>query len=96
VAGTPLTLGAIAFSLTVNDVSGRTLSREAIDKVVDDLLGLGLEARKAVPGMIPQRADVLPAGGIIVSEALRLLGAQSARLEVDDLLLGFLLENRTV
>ena len=91
VAGTPLTIGAIAFGSTVDDVSGRLLARNAIEDVIDRLLGLDLEARKAVPGMIAQRADVLPAGGLIVSEALRLLGLAEARLESDDLLLGFLL-----
>ena len=91
VAGTPLTIGAIAFGSTVDDVSGRLLGLDAIEDVIDRLLGLDLEARKAVPGMIAQRADVLPAGGLIVSEALRLLGLAEARLESDDLLLGFLL-----
>jgi len=91
VAGTPLTIGAIAFGSTVDDVSGRLLARDVIEDVIDRLLGLDLEARKAVPGMIAQRADVLPAGGLIVSEALRLLGLAEARLESNDLLLGFLL-----
>jgi exopolyphosphatase/guanosine-5'-triphosphate,3'-diphosphate pyrophosphatase len=95
VAGTPLTIGAIAFRSTVNDVSGRELKRAQIDGVITRLLELTLEERKAVPGMIAQRADVLPAGGIIVSEALRLLACDSARLESDDLLLGFLLGPRT-
>jgi exopolyphosphatase / guanosine-5'-triphosphate,3'-diphosphate pyrophosphatase len=91
VAGTPLTLGAIVFGATANAVSGRVLTREAIDNAIDRLLELDLAARKLVPGMIPQRADVLPAGGLIVSEALRLLGNPEARLEVNDLLLGFLM-----
>jgi exopolyphosphatase/guanosine-5'-triphosphate,3'-diphosphate pyrophosphatase len=91
VAGTPLTLGAIAFGLEADAVSGRTLSRAQIDALIERLLALGLAARKALPGMIPQRADILPAGAIIVSEALRLLGCDAARLEVNDLLLGYLL-----
>lgn len=91
VSGTPLTLGAIAFRSTANLVLQRELTRMQIDGVVSRLLELTLEERKAVPGMVAQRADVLPAGGIIVSEALRLLGCDSARLESDDLLLGFLL-----
>ncbi len=91
VAGTPLTIGAIALHSDFEHVSGRDLSRAQIERVVDRLLDLTLEERKAVPGMLAQRADVLVAGGIIVGEALRLLGCESARLEADDLLLGFLL-----
>jgi len=91
VAGTPLTIGAIAAGGTAGDLSGRILTRTAIDDVVERLLELDLAERKALPGMIAQRADVLPAGGLIVSEALRLLRQNEARLESDDLLLGFLL-----
>jgi len=91
VAGTPLTLGAIVFGATGNDLSGRVLTRDAIERAIARLLELDLTARKAVPGMIPQRADVLPAGGLILSEALRLFGLAEARLEVNDLLLGFLI-----
>jgi exopolyphosphatase/guanosine-5'-triphosphate,3'-diphosphate pyrophosphatase len=91
VAGTPLTIAAIFFGTTVYDVSGRIIPRGALEDVVARLLDLDLDARKSVPGMIPQRADVLPAGGLIVSEALRLLGCDEARLESNDLLLGFLL-----
>jgi exopolyphosphatase / guanosine-5'-triphosphate,3'-diphosphate pyrophosphatase len=91
VAGTPLTLGAIAFGLDAEGVSGRTLARAEIDALIERLLALDLAARKALPGMIAQRADILPAGAIIVSEALRLLGCDAARLEANDLLLGYLL-----
>lgn len=94
VAGTPLTIGAIALRSDVEHVSGYELSRAQIERVVDRLLDLTLEERKAVPGMLAQRADVLAAGGIIVGEALRLLGCERARLEADDLLLGFLLMHR--
>ncbi len=77
--GRRLTLGAIAFGLEADAVGGRTLSRAQIDALIERLLALGLAARKALPGMIPQRADILPAGAIIVSEALRLLGCDAAR-----------------
>jgi exopolyphosphatase/guanosine-5'-triphosphate,3'-diphosphate pyrophosphatase len=91
VAGTPLTLGAVILHATVETVSGQTLTLKQIDSMIDQLLDLPLADRKALPGMLPQRADVLPAGGIIVSEALALLQTDSTKLESDDLLLGFLL-----
>lgn len=92
VAGTPLTLGAIAFGGVPEGLSGRALSRSQIDAIAERLLALDLEERKAVPGMIAQRADILVAGAVIVSEALRALECYAARLEVNDLLLGYLLE----
>jgi exopolyphosphatase/guanosine-5'-triphosphate,3'-diphosphate pyrophosphatase len=94
VAGTALTIAALAFESHVDRVSGRTLWRETIDATVDELLDRDLEARRRLPGMLPQRADVLAAGGLIASESLRILGVASARLESNDLLLGYLLMQR--
>ncbi|MGP6159564.1 MAG: Ppx/GppA family phosphatase [Vulcanimicrobiaceae bacterium] len=94
VAGTPLTLGAVAFGSDVERVSGRELTRAQLDALLLRLLELTLPERKALPGMLAQRADVVVGGGLIVSEALRLLDLESARLESDDLLLGFLLARR--
>jgi exopolyphosphatase/guanosine-5'-triphosphate,3'-diphosphate pyrophosphatase len=91
VAGTPLTLGAIAYASSVANVSGRMLSRTTLDAVLERLLDLPLAERRVVPGMLPQRADILPGGGLILSEALRLLDVGEARLESNDLLLGYLL-----
>jgi exopolyphosphatase/guanosine-5'-triphosphate,3'-diphosphate pyrophosphatase len=91
VAGTPLTLGAIARRSSPEDVAGELLERSTIESIVERLLEMNLEERRAVEGMIAQRADILVAGGLIVSEALRLLERSAARLEVNDLLLGYLL-----
>lgn len=93
VAGTAMTLGAIAFESTVEEVTGRVLSLANLDAVLERLLDLPLEERRALPGMLPQRADILAGGGLIFSEALRLLGIGEARLEKNDLLLGYLLES---
>jgi exopolyphosphatase/guanosine-5'-triphosphate,3'-diphosphate pyrophosphatase len=91
VAGTPLTLGAVAFASSVEEVSGRELALAELDALLARLLDLPLPERKALPGMLAQRADIVVGGGLIVSEALRLLGVERARLEADDLLLGYLL-----
>ncbi len=94
VAGTPLTIAAVAFASHVDRVSGRTLSLATIDATIDRLLDLDLGARRALPGMLPQRADVLAAGGLILSESLRALGVDEALLESNDLLLGYLAMTR--
>lgn len=92
VAGTAITLGAVAFASSVHEVSGRTLARSELDALLERMLDLTLAERRALPGMLPQRADILTGGGLIFSEALRLLGLSEARLEKNDLLLGYLLE----
>jgi exopolyphosphatase / guanosine-5'-triphosphate,3'-diphosphate pyrophosphatase len=74
-----------------SSIVGHVLTRQAIDALVERLLGLDLEGRRAIPGMVGQRADILPAGAIVISEAMRVLGADAARVEVNDLLLGHLL-----
>ena len=94
VAGTPMTLAAVLAGTDVDSVGGTSLTLAAIDATIDRLLDLGLAERRALPGMLPQRADILPAGGIVLSETLRALGAGEARLEHDDLLLGFVLQSR--
>jgi exopolyphosphatase/guanosine-5'-triphosphate,3'-diphosphate pyrophosphatase len=91
VAGTPLTIAAVAWESHVDRVSGETLELTTIDATIDRLLDLGLDGRRALPGMLPQRADVLPGGALVLSECLRALDVRAARLESNDLLLGYLL-----
>jgi exopolyphosphatase/guanosine-5'-triphosphate,3'-diphosphate pyrophosphatase len=59
-------------------------------RVIDDLLARDLDARKAMPHIRPQRADILPAGLIVVDEACRLLAVGAFTVSEADLLLGYL------
>ena len=94
VGGTPLTLGAIAWAGNVDDASGKILSRNDIDALIDRMLRLPLEERRRMPGMLAQRADILAAGAIILSEALCALQVEAVTLQANDLLLGYLLRTR--
>jgi exopolyphosphatase/guanosine-5'-triphosphate,3'-diphosphate pyrophosphatase len=94
VAGTALTLGAVAYASDVEAVSGLGLSRSTIEAVLERLLDSQLEERRRLPGMLPQRADILAAGAIVLLESLRALEAETVLLERNDLLLGFLLMRR--
>jgi exopolyphosphatase/guanosine-5'-triphosphate,3'-diphosphate pyrophosphatase len=94
VAGTPLTLAAIAFGSHVDRVSGATLTLATLEATLERLLAATLAERREMPGMLPQRADILPAGGLILSAAMRLLGVREGLLEANDLLLGYLLLRR--
>jgi len=95
VAGTPATIAAVAQRSDVERIAGSMLTLEQLDATLEQLLDLDLEARRALPGMLPQRADVIAAGAIVLSEALRALGAMKARVERNDLLLGFLLSRKS-
>jgi exopolyphosphatase/pppGpp-phosphohydrolase len=53
-------------------------------------LARDLDARKALPFIRPQRADILPAGIAIIDEACRILGVPDVTVSVDDLLAGYL------
>jgi exopolyphosphatase/guanosine-5'-triphosphate,3'-diphosphate pyrophosphatase len=92
---TSLTLGAITFASNVDSVSGRTLGRLDIDAIVERLLSLTLAERRALPGMLPQRADILPGGALILSEVLQVLRSDAVTLQANDLLLGYLVETRS-
>ncbi len=75
-------------------VSSFSLSRADLARTLDRLLAMKLEKRKAVVGMRPQRADILPAGIIVLDAALEALDHDQAIATTADLLLGILLQER--
>ena len=70
------------------------ITRADLKRVLDMLVKMPLEERKAVVGMKAQRADILPAGIIALDEALEILGQDSVVATTADLLLGILLQER--
>ena len=55
------------------------LTRADLKRVLDMLVKMPLEERKGVVGMKAQRADILPAGIIVLDEALEILGQDTRR-----------------
>lgn len=70
------------------------LTRQILARTLERLCSLDLEARKALRGMRPQRADILPAGIILLATAMELVGRRTAIVAPGDLLLGTLLQER--
>jgi len=68
------------------------LSRSDLQRALVRLCGLPLEERKKLDGMKPQRADILPAGIIVLETVLDLVGHDRATATTADLLLGYLLQ----
>ncbi len=70
------------------------LTRVDLQRTLVRLCALSYKERKEIVGMKPQRADILPAGIIVLETALDLLGRDRATATTADLLLGYLLQQR--
>jgi exopolyphosphatase/guanosine-5'-triphosphate,3'-diphosphate pyrophosphatase len=85
VAGTVTTLAAIHLELVEYDaarVHGSILRRDTVEELTARLASLSLEQRRALTGLDPKRADVIPVGAEIVRHVLTWSGA--AELVVSD------------
>jgi len=83
VAGTVTTLYAIQNRIDPYDatrVHGGTLTALQLEQMVNQLCALPLAKRRTLPGLQPKRADVIPAGALILREALRALGLDECRV----------------
>jgi exopolyphosphatase/guanosine-5'-triphosphate,3'-diphosphate pyrophosphatase len=88
VGGSAFTAAAMVAKAPLRD--GVTMNPEQRAHLLDDLLARDLDARKALPFIRPQRADILPAGIAIIDEACRILAVPTVIVSVDDLLAGYL------
>lgn len=70
------------------------MTREQLNSLASRLRSLDLERRKALPGMNPQRADILLAGLTIIDTVLERTQQDQALVSTNDLLLGTLLRRR--
>lgn len=94
VAGTVTTLAAVSLGLEVYDPQAVHMSRltlEEIDRLLDMFLGMPLARRRTITGLEPDRADVIPAGTVIVQEAMKALRAEEIVVSEADLLYGLIL-----
>lgn len=72
-AGTATTMAAVVLELTTYDpdkVTGLRLDPERVTQLRDTMLAKSTAERKAMPGVEPQRADVIAAGIAIYARAL--------------------------
>jgi len=71
-----------------------TIARADVQSWLLKLCAMPLAARKELPGMNPQRADILPAGLVILDVLFEMAGAATATATSSDLLMGYLLIRR--
>jgi exopolyphosphatase/guanosine-5'-triphosphate,3'-diphosphate pyrophosphatase len=93
VAGTVTTLYAVANGVTPYDaarVHGGWLSREALGLARARLSAVPLLKRRTIPGLQPERADVIIAGAVLLERTLSHLGATGVRVSDHGLRWGLL------
>ncbi|MDP9025915.1 MAG: hypothetical protein M3N13_11145, partial [Candidatus Eremiobacteraeota bacterium] len=93
VGGTATTTAAIVRGKKTR-IDRYEVTRSDLQRTLVHLCALDNKARKAIVGMKPQRADILPAGIIILETLLDIVGTESATATTADLLLGYLLMQR--
>lgn len=95
IGGTATTMGAIEKAMTVYDaeiIHGLSLPMEAIDRITHRLTTSSLEERYGLPGLEEKRADIMPAGALILQYLLTRLGAKSLVISDFDNLEGYILK----
>jgi exopolyphosphatase / guanosine-5'-triphosphate,3'-diphosphate pyrophosphatase len=95
VGGTFTTLAAIDLGLTEfqsERVHNHNMSVEAVSKMTSYLLTTPLESLLQNPAIHPKRADILPAGALILEESLQYLGVSSCKTSTKGLRYGVLYE----
>ncbi|MDF9409227.1 Ppx/GppA family phosphatase [Pelotomaculum isophthalicicum JI] len=95
VGGTVTTLAAIDLGLTVYEpslVHGHRLTAGTIQRIYEMLKSLSVEERKRLPGLQPERADIIVAGVAIVKTLLDIIGLDSIVVSECDILHGLVLE----
>jgi exopolyphosphatase/guanosine-5'-triphosphate,3'-diphosphate pyrophosphatase len=93
VAGTVTTLAALELGgYDPERVHGHRLAREGIDVLVERLASLPLAERRDLPGLEPERAQVIVGGAVVVREVLERYGLDGLEASERDLLHGAALE----
>jgi len=95
VGGTITTLAAVKLKLEVYDsskIENLKLKYSELEKTMDRLTELNLEARKKVKGLQPKRADIIVSGLIILLTIMKYINSKQLYVSDHDLLYGLLKE----
>jgi len=95
IGGTITSLAAIHKGLvrySSDAIQGCMLTKESILHILNRLLALSLDERKSVPGLQPQRADIIIPGTLICHEWMEWMGAREIQVSDRDNLEGYLIK----
>lgn len=93
VGGTLTTLAAIDQQMDVYDpvrVDGYFLPRQAVAGILNKLDSVTLEERKQIPGLQPERADIINAGARIALAIIEVLECSGVTVSETDIMYGLL------
>jgi exopolyphosphatase/guanosine-5'-triphosphate,3'-diphosphate pyrophosphatase len=94
-AGTVTTLTAMAKKLAEYDpsrINGSVLDRDTLSRLLFELASISLAARRELPGLEPDRADIITAGLVVVQSILDFFNTNTLRVSDAGLLEGLLLD----
>ncbi len=95
VAGTPTSLAAMKHQLREFDVTivdGTTIEIDELSRLIDEMFSITVgELISRYPAISPARADILPAGSLILYEAMVQMGLEQVRVSTKGLRYGILL-----
>lgn len=93
VAGTPVALASLSLGLGHYERSaleGYRLTLAEVEQRTSSLLSMGLNDLRALPGIAPNRADILPAGSAILYRSMLFLGVQEVIVSTQGLRYGIM------
>ncbi len=79
--------------ITPEKVNGLSLTLPQVAACLEEMRNLNIEQRMRLPGLDPERADVIVAGALVVVGIMKYLGAFELIVSMSDLLEGLLIEN---
>lgn len=95
VGGTITTMAALAQRLDPYDpdrVHGFRLTLRTVEEITDKLLRLPVADRRRLPGLQPERADIISAGALVLQHLLAELGCEQITVSEADLLWALVLD----
>lgn len=95
VGGTVTNLSSISLGLKIYDpsmVHGYNLTFDEVQNILNILSGKTVEERKAIPGLQPERADIIEAGARIVYLIMNYLQIKTMKVSEADILYGLSLD----
>lgn len=72
---------------------GFSVPRDRVDHLIEEMLKAPLAKRSRLRGLNPDRADILPAGAIVLQEVMHLVGAAEVQTSVNGLREGLLIDH---
>jgi exopolyphosphatase/guanosine-5'-triphosphate,3'-diphosphate pyrophosphatase len=85
-------IGSRMFKKSNSDAKGQVLSRKTLKKTAQILCALTLEERKKIPGINPERADILVAGAAAMDAIMEEFGLEEIKVSHKELRDGLLVD----